>query len=448
MKKVKNRTISVLILVGLTILALGFYTFRLVTNGQMWASSVVNSNVHTSRVLTVGTITDRNGIVLADVTDGRRTFSENEQIRRATLHVVGDPAGNIGTGALTMFSADLIGYNIVFGTYSRVGEGNQIALTIDANLNLAAYRALAGQRGSVIVKNFETGEILAMVSNPTFDPANPPVITDDDPAFDGVFLNRTISSALTPGSTFKLITAVAAIENIDDIFERRFSCDGTMHTLRGNVYCMRAHGNISFEEAMSVSCNVAFGTLAIELGADTLESYVRQLGLSEPTTVGGIATVSGNFDRAAPGTADLAWSGVGQFTNTVCPAAMLRFVGAVANGGVAVEMSIIQRQGVLANFRNVSETRIMSEETARKLGEIIDYSVHIPGALANFPGLNIHAKTGTAELGNDLAPHAWFAGYITNPGFPLAFVVVVEHGGGGFAVAAPVANAVLQAAVG
>jgi peptidoglycan glycosyltransferase len=159
-------------------------------------------------------------------------------------------------------------------------------------------------------------------------------------------------------------------------------------------------------------------------------------------------TASGNFERAAPNTADLAWSGIGQFTNTVCPAAMLRFVGAIANGGIAADMILIQRDGFLSNFRGVSGSRIMSEETARKLGEIIDYSVHLPGVMTSFPGLNIHAKTGTAELGDDLAPHAWFVGYITNPGFPLAFVVVVEHGGGGFAAAAPVANAVLQAAIG
>jgi peptidoglycan glycosyltransferase len=233
---------------------------------------------------------------------------------------------------------------------------------------------------------------------------------------------------------------------MENIFERSFVCEGVMHTTRGVVTCMRSHGEISLGEAMTVSCNIVFGTLALELGAETLARYARSLGLSESTTVGGIRTASGNFERAEPGTADLAWSGVGQFTNTVCPAAKLRFVGAIANGGVAVEMSLTQRTGISA-LTSPSTSRIMSVYTAHLLAELIDYSIQAPGNLASFPGLQIHAKTGTAEVGDDLQPHAWIAGYITNPDFPLAFVVMVEHGGGGFAVAGPIANRVLQTAV-
>jgi len=120
---------------------------------------------------------------------------------------------------------------------------------------------------------------------------------------------------------------------------------------------------------------------------------------------------------------------------------MLRFAGAIANGGEAVELHYLKRTG-LSGILPTSTTRILERSTARQLADVIEIQNR-----SNFPGLEIHAKTGTAQVGGGLDPHAWFFGYITNEGFPLAFVVVVENGGGGAAVAAPIANTVLQAAI-
>jgi len=157
-------------------------------------------------------------------------------------------------------------------------------------------------------------------------------------------------------------------------------------------------------------------------------------------------TAKGEFDKAAPGTADLAWSGIGQHNDLVCPAAMLRYVGAIANDGKAADMELLKKTGVAAVFSG-SAKRIMRSDTARQLGGMMDYSVHQKNVAGNFPGLELHAKTGTAETGGGKNSHAWFTGYITNEGHPYAFVVIVENGGGGFAVASPIANKVLQAAV-
>jgi peptidoglycan glycosyltransferase len=192
---------------------------------------------------------------------------------------------------------------------------------------------------------------------------------------------------------------------------------------------------------MAVSCNIVYGTLALELGANTLADYAEKFGLSGRITVGGITTARGNFDKAAPDTANLAWSGVGQFNNTVCPAAMLRFVSAVANEGSAVELSLLKRAG-FTSFFPVKTDRLMSRSTAAQLGDVIEIQNR-----QNFPGLEIHAKSGTAQVGGGRDPHAWYTGYITNDGYPLAFVVMVENGGGGTAVAGPIANRVLQAAI-
>jgi len=438
-KKVKNRALYALLPAAITILGLLLYIGKFTFNGNQWASATFNGTVYRGGVLTTGTLTDRNGVVLAGIDDGKRTFADSAETRRATLHAVGDLHGNIGTGALTIFAPELMGYNILTGAYSRTGEGKTAALTIDSRLNVEAYKALDGRRGAVMVINYKTGEILCMVSSPTFDPLSPPTIVDGDAAFEGVYLNRSISSAYTPGSTFKLLTAVAAIESIRDLPDRVFECDGSLKTDSGEVTCIRAHGKLAFDDALAVSCNVVFGSLALEIGANKLSDYAGRAGLSGRGTVGAITTASGNFDKAEPGTADLAWSGIGQYNNTVCPASMLRFVGAIANGGVATEMSLLEKTGISAIF-SARTSRIMRNSTAVQLGEMMDYH-----SQQNFPGLEMRAKSGTAEVGGGKSPHAWFTGFIENEGYPLAFVVVVENGGGGTAIAGPIANRVLQA---
>jgi peptidoglycan glycosyltransferase len=169
--------------------------------------------------------------------------------------------------------------------------------------------------------------------------------------------------------------------------------------------------------------------------------YAEKYGFTERIKVGELLTARGNFDSAASGSVNLAWSGVGQFTNTVCPAAMLRFVGAIANEGRAVNLQLLKRTGISALIP-AGSTRLMNRNTAKELSEIIEIQNR-----ENFPGLSIHAKSGTAQVGNNKDPHAWYVGYITNKDYPLAFVVMVENGGGGTAVAAPIANRVLQLAI-
>ena len=452
MKKIKNRAIAVLLLAAFMVLGLMLFVGRLAINGSAWAAvaAAQGTGVSGGAVNAIGTLTDRNGVVLAGIDDGRRSFAKGAELRKATLHTVGDRAGNIGTGALRVFASDLIGYNFFTGAYSRDGEGNTVALTIDSGLNLAAYKALDGRRGAVMVMDYTTGEILCMVSNPAFDPVEPPKNIDGNPAYEGVYLNRAISAVYTPGSVFKLLTAAAAIEKIPDIDDRVFNCEGTLDTGHGTIKCSGVHGELSFRDAFAVSCNSAFGEMALLLGADVLNGYAAKYGFTEKTSVGGVATARGSFAKAEPDTADLAWSGVGQHGDTVCPAAILRFVGAIANGGVAAKMEVRAKGGLSGFFSKLplfSGDRIMRKDTAEQLAEMMGYNVAKSYGAANFPGLELHAKTGTAEVGSAVKPHSWFAGYITNEGKPLAFVVVVENGGSGISAAAPVANKVLQRAI-
>ena len=440
MNKIKRRTVAVLVLVAIIAAGMGLYLVRYFINGGKWASFISNGNAYSGGRLMSGTVEDRNGVLLSYVKDGTRYYAEDETVRRATLHAVGDRNGNIGTGALKIFSTKLMGYDPVMGLYSFSGDGGTVTLSIDSELNAAAYRALDGRSGTVAVMNYETGEIICMVSTPSFDPENPPEIAEDDTS--GVYLNRFLSASFTPGSVFKLVTLAAAIENIDDLFERDFACSGRLEVGGDAVTCTSAHGDMKIEDALAVSCNCVFAQLAMELGGETLSRYAQRFGLTESFSIDGVATARGNYDIARQDI-DLAWSGVGQYNDLVCPASMLRFVSAIANSGKAADMTQLKKGFSLGT----GSERLMEASTAEKIASMMDYCVSRTYGDENFPGLELYAKSGTAEVGGGARPNAWFVGFIRNSDAPYAFVVMIENGGWGSSAAGSVANAVLQEAV-
>ena len=445
MKRVKKRTVITTLLVVLLIVGVAFYVVKLAADGSKWVAFSGNQTDYNRGVLSVGTIVDRNGAVLAGVSgDGTRTYADNKNVRIATLHAVGDPAGNIATGALSKFADNLIGYNFITGAYSANGKGKTVTLTIDSSLNVAAYQALNGRFGTIGIMNYKTGEILCMVSSPSYDPKNPPTISDSDPKYQGVYINRFLSSTFTPGSIFKLVTTAAAIEHIPDISDQTFDCTGSLDLDGGTITCPTAHGQLSFEDALAVSCNCTFAQISLQLGAQTIDTYASNFGLLSSQNIDGIKTAAGNFDIAPAGSANLGWSGVGQYDDLVNPASMLRFVGAIANDGVAVDMQI-KKKSPLASLLPAGKTRILKASTAETMQRMMGYNVQKTYGVKNFPGLDIYAKSGTAEVGGGQSPHSWFVGFIKNNDYPLAFVVLVENGGSGAAASA--ANKVLQAAI-
>lgn len=196
--------------------------------------------------------------------------------------------------------------------------------------------------GTVGVYNYKTGEILCMVSTPTFDPANPPDIAADDPAWDGVYVNRLLSANSIPGSIFKVVTINAAIENIPDLFQRKWTCTGSVNIGGEEVTCPHAHGEQDIEEALANSCNGVFGQLAVELGGETMQKYADAAGLTKSIKVDGIQSSVGKFDFSGNDN-QLAWSGVGQGQDTLCPINMLQYMGAIANGGKAAVPRLIEK---------------------------------------------------------------------------------------------------------
>ena len=185
MKQVKQRTFLILFLVLMLAFGTIWFCVKYVTQGSRWASFSANDHAFTDGLISSGQVLDRNGVVLYDASS--QSYNEDAAVREATLHAVGDEWGNISTSALSFFRDHLVGFNPVTGT---AGGGHKLYLTIDSELNKTAYEALNGRKGVVAVYNYETGDILCMVSAPAYDPADPPDISDDDEQYSGVYLNR------------------------------------------------------------------------------------------------------------------------------------------------------------------------------------------------------------------------------------------------------------------
>lgn len=424
MKKVKRRATAALLIAALLVVGLAVYLVRLADDGGAWAS-------YFSGGTPGGTILDRNGVVLYSSDEDGYSFAEDWSTRVSCYHLLGDPNGNVRTGALRQFRDRLAGYSFVEGATS----GKTISLSVDSTLNVTAYSALAGRNGAVMLMDYTTGEVLCMVSSPGDDPENP----SSEPA-DGTYLNKCLSSSFTPGSVFKLVTLAAAIDNIPDLFERSLWCEGEMIVDGALLTCTGNHGSQTIEQALANSCNCAFGTLALELGPELMAEYAEKLGMTASLQLDGMDVLPGSFTKGEAGSVGLAWSGVGQYEDLVCPYAMLRYVSAIANGGSVYEPTLLGH-GSLDR-----ETELLSAETAQRIAEMMNYNVQNAYGSWVFPGLDVSAKTGTAEVG-DGTSHAWMTGFLNDPAHPYAFVVILEHAGGGLANAGPVANAVLQAAV-
>ena len=417
------------------------FGYRFITEGGKWASFYGNSQIYTDGHINRGTVSDRNGEVLLECTRDGFIYNDNYEVRRATVHAVGDADGNIAGGAINMFKSQLIGYDILNGTYDTSRQGKKIRLTIDASANVAAYEALGGRTGLVGVYNWKTGEILCMVSTPTFDPAGRLSDYDDN---EGIYFNNFLDGLITPGSTFKLVTAAAVIDTIKDRDSYTFDCDGENEFNGVDFTDVSTHGEVSFRSALAQSCNGAFGELTRKVGAKTMRKYTEKAGLTEPVYINGVASAAGSFEFPSDDDVKLSWAGIGQAEDYVNPCAMMVYMGAIANGGEAVQPTLIKSATFLREITGgKSLGRYLDKDTAEELRGMMKNNVVENYGEENFDGIDIYAKSGTAETDSG-SPDAWFVGFTDDLESPYAFVVWVKNGGYGSEVAAPIARSVIR----
>lgn len=447
MKKVSGRAIFPLILAIVLLAGTVLLCVRYFAKADEWVTFSGSPHVYTGVNLDGGVVTDRDGTLLLDSTDGRN-YSADAATRTATMHLLGDRYGYIQAPLLGSFADDMIGFDKINGLYGAEGTEANAALTLSAAAQTAAYQALGNYHGTVGVYNYKTGEILCAVTSPSYDPDNmPDVDADTSGAYDGVYVNRFFQAAYTPGSIFKIVTLAAAIETVPDWENLTFTCEGKTIIGGQEIICEGVHGTITLKQALAHSCNVAFGELAGKVGTKALMEYAEKLGLSESFECDGIPVKAGTVDLKDADAGDLAWAGIGQYTDQVNALTFMRAMGRIAGGGTGAEPYLMAKitRGEKTAYEAKTETssRALKAETAAKLTEYLRNNVATMYGDGQFGGLNVCAKSGTAEHEGETAD-AMFAGFCVDENCPLAFVVFVENGGSGSAVAAPIAAKVLQ----
>lgn len=432
MKKTMSRSIVSVILAVAFLLGLGFFCVKYFIDGDMWAAQSYNPYMVSGQGLgSAGEILDRNGEVLAQSVDGERIYSENETTRKALLHTVGDGSYNIATAVETAYRERLVGYSSIFGygIPDSLKTARNVKVTLDAQVCTDVYEAFEGKNGACFVYNYKTGEVLCMVSAPSYDPMN---IPEEVP--DGSYLNNCISSTYTPGSIFKIVTSVAGFETVDGFENSRYLCEGEKDFGGDDVTCLDVHGEMSLKDAFAWSCNIAFGDASLAVGKSNMQKTAEALGINRSFRIGEVSTKAGFYDVNDAGDNSLAWSGIGQYTDLANPAQMAILCGAIANGGE------VRLPHYIDGENSGNSGRLMSEEAAEKVGELMRYTISDHYGDSMFDSLTVCAKTGTGEVGEDKEPNAWMIGYSTDEDCPLAFAVVVEEGGYGFYSAGPIAR--------
>lgn len=448
MNRVVGRAGIMLILVIILAAGMLFFVGEYLFCSGDWVLSEGSPHIYSDYSSVSGAITDRTGILLMDTSDGR-VYSEDALLRSSIIHWLGDRQGNISAPIIPYYALQMTDHDLINGLYVYGNDGGEITLTLSAQVQKAALEAMGDYKGTLAVYNYETGEILCAVTTPTYDPDNlPDIAGDTDGTWEGAYVNRFLRSTYTPGSIFKIVTAAAALETIEDIQQQTFTCTGETAYGIDKVTCMRKHGKQTLQEAFLNSCNCAFAAIADQLGGETLQRYAEQMGIVSQISFDGITTAPGSVMAEGEAAVLVAWSAIGQHKDLVNPCQFLTMVGAIASGGSGAKPHIVAKidGGGWGTYEAVTQYTdcLISGETAAVLQAMMRNNVENYYGDEFFPGLSVCAKSGTAEVGGD-ETNALLAGFVADEEYPLAFIVVVEDGGYGRQTCVPIISEVLAA---
>ncbi|NED08426.1 penicillin-binding protein 2 [Streptomyces sp. SID6648] len=351
-------------------------------------------------------------------------------------------------------------------------RGGNIVTTLNGDAQKAAFEGLGDKKGAVVALDPKSGAILALASTPSYDPSvfagNSMKDSDNRQKLlkdkDKPMLNRALRETYPPGSTFKVVTAAAALENglYDDIDAKTNS--PLPWTLPQSTTELKNEGSIpckdaSLREALRWSCNTVFGKMSDDLGNRKMIEQTDKFGFNKEvfTPVRADASIYPEDNKPQN-----AMAGIGQASNRTTPLQMAMVASAIANDGKLMQPYMVaERQAPNLDPVYTAEpeelSRALSGENAQKVQQMMETVVKDgTGTNAQIPGVTVGGKTGTAQhgLNNSEKPYAWFISYAkTDNGSPVAVAVVVEDGnanrddisGGG--LAAPIARDVMKAVI-
>ena len=334
--------------------------------------------------------------------------------------------------------------------------GDNVITTLNSHMQQVAYDALGDHKGAVIALEPDTGRVLVSVSKPSF---NPNTIDEDWESLNadsdsGVFLNRGLQGQYPPGSTFKIVTALAYLRQNQTLDGFSFDCEGELTNGGYTIHCAgnNVHGQQDFYSAFANSCNTAFATIGLSLDKGAFQTLADSLYLNSRLDLE-LPTSRSSFS-VDDSTADalMMQTSIGQGNTLVTPMEMALITAAVANDGVMMKPYFVDRieayDGTqVKEYSSERLSEVMSSSEADQLTKLMLGVVENGTASSlNDLGYNIAGKTGSAEHGDMTEDtHSWFAGFSNAEDPDLVVVVIAEAAGGGSAVATPIARQVFQA---
>ena len=335
----------------------------------------------------------------------------------------------------------------------RKNPGDNVYTTLDAELQQAAYAALGDRKGVVIAMEPDTGKVLAMVSKPGYDPntllQDWDRLTGEDNG-EGQLLNRATQGLYPPGSTFKIVTALEYMrEHPGDYRDYQFDCSGVYENgdYRIKCYHSTAHGHQDFTLAFANSCNGAFSSLGLGLNLGGFRNTAKDLLFNSPLPITGLPYKQGSFNME-PGadTWEILQTSIGQGTTQITPMHNAMITAAIANGGTLMKpyfLDSVETAGgeEIKKFMPASYGSLMTAGEAAGLTELMRAVVtEGTGSAVRTDAYTVAAKTGSAEFETGKETHAWFTGFAPAESPRLVVTVLVEEGGSGGRVAAPIAR--------
>ncbi len=451
------------------------------SNLQFFSSEGISSNQNNKRHLLKDYSIERGAIYTADGVEIARTVDTGSEYRFQREYPQGWLYSNITgydswrygrSGLEKTFNRELLGQakeyslrNFVNRLFGGVKRGYSLVLTIDSRIQQAAANALGNQRGAVVAIRPSTGEILAMVTSPRFDPNVTVPLGGRDTETPWRALNadenkplidRCTMGLYPPGSSFKVVIAAAALETglvaPDTFFECRGSLPVYGYTIRD--FGGKAHGKIDFRKALEVSCNVTFASVGVKLGGATVVRYAEKFGLNKDVEFDLPVAKSTIPESGSMDPVEVASSSIGQGRVLVTPMQMALIAAAIANGGTVPRPYIVREiqeysGKVVEQFRPSLYEEAIGHKVADTLTRMMVRVVRQgTGTATRISGVEVAGKTGTAETGVKKAnPHSWFICFAPADKPQVALAVIVENGGEGGKTAAPIARRVLLEAL-
>ena len=433
--------VTVLVIVGLFYQMHRAQTSLLAVAGENRASL---SKIYSQ----AGEIYSSDGVILAGAEKEQRVYAKDLNVQLSVSQVVGDYTHHMSNTIETRYQNELLGKNrnvfeqLILDLSGNGLKGDDVHLTVNANLSSFVYQLLAPYKAAAVVMNYQTGEILSSVSTPATYMEN--IINYTDIPETALF-NRALNGKYVPGSTWKIMNAAAWLNFADYNPELVIESDGS--ALRANGASDIAYKNMSglydLNRAFTTSSNVFFGELAVAMGENYFSDFIRKSGLGKLQNLDKLYVSQAVIDgsKASQDPALLSWFGTGQAVGdleiTMSPLELALITSAVANGGDLLKPHIVQYvENPLRQKKNIAKKTVSQKMfnigTASSLKELMINAVNSEESIqttVNVPGFTVGGKSGTVQketAENRIMQNALWTGFVDSEDVPLALAIVIE----------------------